>query len=753
MSCQPPPGVEAGVEAGVKATSRATCLGATALCLLLATPWLSAEQAAPVDPPPETDARTSADTTADAGAPDSATPADERLRFGEHLEVLDLWSPIPAIETLEREALPTMPSGDGADLLRGFAGVSLGRMGGHGLEPRVRGLGESNLNILVDGAYIHGGCPNRMDPPTSFAATGGFDSVTVVKGVQSLRYGAGGSAGTVLFERRAPSPDGERPWRTEASAGYGSWNAAPELGLNATYARQSFYLRADAESRRLDSYRDGSGEVVRSAFESRVANLMVGIGDRRRSFLELGYERSRTDDALFAGAGMDSPYDRGETYRVRLHRNEAVGPWTGLRAELYLSQVDHLMDNYSLRPRVAPMAMRVPTASDTFGGRASGQLSVGELLRLTLGIDYQRNERQALRFAGPSAQQVTTLQSVMWPAAELAQTGLFVEADRSFGKASRARFGLRLDSFEAAAGKSGLAPAGKNLSPDQLYALYYGSPAQPWSETGVSALLRYERSLRPGWTLFTGASRSLSAPDATARYLGAGNPIASNRWVGNPGLEVAAHHQIDLGISAAAASRSWSATAFLDLVSDFILRDRAGGQPGILLADRASIYRNVDARLLGLELEASWAPSSALALRGNAGWVRGDNRTDDRPLAQMPPLQGIAAMDYSQGPWRGTATVRWALEQDRVDDDPRTGSGLDYGPTPGHAVLDLQTVYRLRGGLEILAGLDNALDETYAEHLNRGNLFDPDPVRVNEPGRTAWLRLRWRGGGDRPEEG
>ena len=174
-----------------------------------------------------------------------------------------------------------MPAGDGADLLRGVAGVSIGRMGGHGLEPRIRGLGESNLNILVDGAYIHGGCPNRMDPPTSFAATGGFDRVTVIKGVQSLRYGAGGSAGTVLFERQAPLPGNDRPWRTEASAGYGSWNAAPELGLNAIYARRSFYLRADAESRRLDSYEDGSGQIVRSAFDSRVANLMVGLGDRR----------------------------------------------------------------------------------------------------------------------------------------------------------------------------------------------------------------------------------------------------------------------------------------------------------------------------------------------------------------------------------------------------------------------------------------------------------------------------------------
>ena len=95
--------------------------------------------------------------------------------------------------------------------------------------------------------------------------------------------------------------------------------------------------------------------------------------------------------------------------------------------------------------------------------------------------------------------------------------------------------------------------------------------------------------------------------------------------------------------------------------------------------------------------------------------------------------------------------MRWALEQDRVDDDPRTGSGLDFGPTPGHSVLDLQAALSLGHGFEILAGIDNLFDETYADHLNRGNLFDPDPVRVNEPGRSAWLRLRWLGDGNRPD--
>ncbi|MGB6850860.1 MAG: Plug domain-containing protein, partial [Thermoanaerobaculia bacterium] len=59
----------------------------------------------------------------------------------EEIQVFGEWSVVPAVRILGRDELPEVPIGDGADLLRGVAGVTVGRMGGHGLEPRIRGLG------------------------------------------------------------------------------------------------------------------------------------------------------------------------------------------------------------------------------------------------------------------------------------------------------------------------------------------------------------------------------------------------------------------------------------------------------------------------------------------------------------------------------------------------------------------------------------------------------------------------------------
>ena len=69
------------------------------------------------------------------------------------------------------------------------------------------------------------------------------------------------------------------------------------------------------------------------------------------------------------------------------------------------------------------------------------------------------------------------------------------------------------------------------------------------------------------------------------------------------------------------------------------------------------------------------------------------------------------------------------------------------GETPGYAVFDLSGSYTLPAGLSVQAGVENVFDELYADHLNRANPFDPDQVRVNEAGRTLWVKLRWRNGG------
>ena len=61
-----------------------------------------------------------------------------------------------------------VPASDGADFLKSIPGFATIRKGGTNGDPILRGMSGSRLNILVDGGQIGGGCPSRMDPPTSY---------------------------------------------------------------------------------------------------------------------------------------------------------------------------------------------------------------------------------------------------------------------------------------------------------------------------------------------------------------------------------------------------------------------------------------------------------------------------------------------------------------------------------------------------------------------------------------------------------
>lgn len=60
--------------------------------------------------------------------------------------------------------------------------------------------------------------------------------------------------------------------------------------------------------------------------------------------------------------------------------------------------------------------------------------------------------------------------------------------------------------------------------------------------------------------------------------------------------------------------------------------------------------------------------------------------------------------------------------------------------------MAINTTHRLTDRMQLSAGIDNLFDRSYSEHLNLAGSadfgFPADPVRIKEPGRTWWLRLR-----------
>ncbi len=626
---------------------------------------------------------------------------------------------------------------DGGDLLREALGVDAGRIGGHGFEPNIRGQQQNRINVLLDGAYIYGGCPNRMDPPSGYAALDSYDRVTILKGVQSLLYGGGGSGGTVLFDRHTQAP--EDGLDVKYGLGGTSNGIKYDAFADLTAGNDTGYVRAFANAKDADNYKDGEGNDIRSSFSSTNGLVVLGLTPGDDKNLEFSYEYNNIKDALFEGRRMDAPDSTADTFRLKYDQDSSIGFVTGMSVEAYSTSIDHLMDNYTLRPTPPLPSMtfspaRVPTKSDTVGGRLLLDSEVGSW-NLTYGFDIQNNDRDATFFTSPTddINNVNTSASFMWPGVKIDQTGLILEGEHFISGNRLVKAGLRYDYVTYNATKASDQPDIMPMmsTPNALYSTYYGTTAEKGTEHNFGFLLRYEQDLGASTRMFTGVSRSMRTADATERYMAKWAMMDSMKWVGNPDIKPEAHHQIDFGVNWQHNQFDGNAVIYADFVQDYINAFRTTDLTGVLL------YDNIDARLYGTEIEGGYMISKPLRLSANAAYVYGQNTTDDSPLAQIPPLSGQVALDYAPGQWTAGTRIRAAARQTRINEN----SGLDVGETAGWSVVDVYGSYSFNRFVNLQAGVDNVFDRYYANHLNAVDAFTGEGIQIAEPGITGWIKL------------
>ncbi|MQP76665.1 TonB-dependent copper receptor [Stenotrophomonas sp. MYb238] len=621
-----------------------------------------------------------------------------------------------------------VPASDGADYLKTVPGFSAIRNGGTNGDPVLRGMSGSRLNILSNDGSLIGACPSRMDNPLSYIAPETYDRLTVIKGPQSVRWGAGASAGTVRFERDMPRFDAPG-MQLQASALGGSSNRNDQM-LDASVGSKPGYVRVNGNRSESDDYRDGNGDVVPSRWRKWNADAAIGWTPDADTVLELN---AGTGDALarYAGRGMDGAAFRRSSYGLRFERGNLPGAWDKLQANLYYNEADHVMDNYTLRTPNPHGSMPMPMASNverrTSGGRLASEWRWQDVA-VVAGIDAQDSRHRKRNGMGRG-----TFRQMPWTRdAELRNQGAFAEL--TFGEDTPRRWvsGLRVDKAQA---KDLRRTAGMMAMPNPTAGLTR-------EETLGSGFLRYERDHGKAWTWYAGLGHSERMPDYWELFSADAGPAgAANAFAG---VKPEKTTQLDLGLQFHGRALDAWVSAYAGRLQDYILfAYRSGGMMGS--STRAG---NVDARIAGAEAGLEWRPVQGWKLGSTLAYAWGENRDEQRPLPQIPPLEGRFTASWEHARWSTGALLRVVGRQNRVAQDEGNVVARDLGPTAGFATLSLNAAYRINDGLHASAGVDNLFDRAYAEHLNLAGSadfgFPADPVRINEPGRTFWLKLDYR---------
>ncbi len=654
-----------------------------------------------------------------------------------------------ATQVEDPESRTRPPSvGDSGDFLRHVTGVDAGRMGGHGLDPEIRGLDQNQLGITNDGAYHFGGCPNRMDPPTSHMQLYTYDKVIVKRGYQSVLDGPPAPGGTIQFERTNPTfaPGMEVSTNFKAGTGFNSNGEGKEAFVDMSMGNDWGYIRGYGSYGSANNYEDGDGNEIRSSFDQFGGGIVLGRTFDADSWVTLKVENNNVDDVLFPGAKMDAPKTDDWTYQLKGETDLNWGVIRGVKGDIYLTTVDHTMNTFDLRDQESlPMSARkffeARTQSDTLGGKL---IFNGELRGVTfdVGASYRDVMRDGNKWGAKPTDadryDPSKISSVLWPDTSIKELGIFTEGVVPLAALTKLTIGLRYDHVNASADEADLKTTfgpTPGRTPNDVYRAIYGSDAtEDKTENNVSGLLRLEQDMGAGLTLFGAASRSVRTADATERYMA--NMMGTNgsmSWVGNPDIDPEKHHQVDLGLRYKDSTLELTGSVFYNSVTDYIQRynKQNTGTP----YNNVSIYKNIDAVLTGVETEAQVRLSDVWRVNLAGAYTYGQNKTDDTPLGQIAPFSGRFELVYDDSKLMAGVRVNMAAKQTRID---KGSSNQDFGETDGWTTVDLFGSYNFTESFQLSAGVTNLFDATYANHLNRELLGES--VQVNEKGRSFYVR-------------
>lgn len=608
-----------------------------------------------------------------------------------------------------KATLQPLPAGDGADLLQSVPNMSIIRKGGSSGDPLFRGLGGSRLAINADDQFVYGGCSSRMDPPTSYIHPSTFDEVVVTKGPQTVTQGMGLISGSVHFVRKNPTFR-EQPYSFNGSTTLGSSgrrDASFEAGAGGKYG----YARLNVSHNESDDYKDGAGNRVHSNFKRDSQMIQLGVTPTENTTIAGTYERSR-GKAAYADRKMDgSKFDR-DAWNVRISQRN-ITPWLSeIEARYGSSEIDHVMDNYSLRPvgMMGKKAMNPKRRTDTGNLKATFDW---DNVNLQTGIDYMRD-----RHTERSGQNYASIP--FKPTQSFKQWGGFAELAWQ-----------RTDKQKLIAG----------LRHDKVTAVY-----EPYPNSDSNRTIKYP--------LTSGFFRFEQTAGNTKYYAGLGVAQRSpDYWERNrdEDLKKETNRQIDAGMIWNKDNLHLAASLFASKIRDYILIEQHmmphGGHGGHGHGHVMTMARNIDATRFGGELEAKWQFAPNWSIAGNLAYTYGKNRTDGKPLAQTPPLEWNSTLAFDNGKFSAGALWKVVAKQNRFSKGQGNIVGQDIGASAGFGVLSVNAGWKFNKYATLQAGVDNVFNKTYAEFVSKsGGFVDPaagiKTTRVNEPGRTAWLRLQ-----------
>jgi len=627
------------------------------------------------------------------------------------LEPLNVWSTQVASSSLylgEGE-ISARQADHLSDLLRDQPGVDVG--GTHSTNQRIniRGLGDTDLDVTIDGADQNALMYHHMGNLLINADI--LKAVDIQVGRNSIIHN--GLGGSVAFETKDPDDllrPGER-YGARASGGYASNDTWTSSLTGYGRVTDQFDLMAYTYYTDRDNPRDGAG-TENIGNDGEIYNLMVkgGLEPNASNRLELAYDAYRdegdytfrpdmgpaTNQAIPGSSGpFPTEYSR-DTWAFN-HQLDLANPLR-LRTSAYHNQLTLKRDERSSGGnRVEGVATNSGIKSQARSVLLSGNVDHS----LTYGIELNRQEAEAVSNGVTLSDEESTLTSV------------FLEDAMTLGQGFTVTPGVRFDRYDA-----------ETASTNDEYNEVSGALALAYSPT-QSLTLGASRT-----ELFEGPQLSEIFPGGR-QVTRIANPDLKPETGYNDELSIR-YDQPDLG---GADRQTFALTLFRTEIENKIETvSVSGGEQ-----DQNTGTVDIDG------FEASWRLEQG-SFASVLTYARSDSEFEEtgNPLErELGDTIGLS-LDYVVADY--DLVLNWFSQYVAEEDKVVSGD-----PKPSYDVHNIAVQWLPDGhlsGLTVTAGIDNIFDQLYVSHASRTGrtehpVFGPLVLNDYEPGRNVKLTLAY----------
>ena len=647
---------------------------------------------------------------------------------------------------------------DTASLLKRVPGANVNRNGPLTGIAAYRGMYGNRVNITIDGANMKEVGPNSMDPPLSHIPAPLTGKLTVHRGISPVSAGIetiGGSMHAESRKGRFAKGDGIVT-SGNSSAGYGSVDDGHYGTLLGAVANKNHKLYLSGSKEKGRDYRIDDNDKQENTQFDREAYTTGYAYQRDGHDFGINYSSNNTGHTGSPALPMDIVYVRGGLYDTNYSWD--LGDGYNLKTNMFYQKMRHEMSNGLFRAGGSSMMDLISNRTKVEAGGIDLAFSMPLLDgNFTVGVNgdqsnhdatITRTDTSASHGGGMGMGMVMNMN--FFNDVERDRYSIFTEWEGEIANDLSMELGVRyfhtwLNAGDVTGGMPGSMNPMMNRIGNDRVAFNNADRKRNFNDADLTAVFRYAFSSE--LEIDVGVARKNRAPTYQELYLwtnssAVGGLADGNTYISDLGLNHETAYQFDLGFDWHSGNAYVAPRFFYHYVDDYIMGDRTANA----ISRGANIleFRNVQAQLFGVDLEAGYTFTENWRFDAGLNYVRGmrvNSPTADDDLYRIAPLNGRTQLTFEQAGWMGA--IEGVFYADQGDVIGFVDGSAGELKTDGYALMNLRGSYEPYRGLVIGTGIENVLDTKHKDHLSGYTNFSRAQGRVNGPGRNVYATLSY----------